>query len=91
MTQLVVSQIDVAAQKGIDREKVCPLLLRIFCSNGRHNSPSDYERGQTPLNELQIYTWMDCNLRELANLIKDVNVDARKRGAEFRFAVGELF
>ena len=29
----------------IDREKVCPLLLRVFCANSRHNNLSDYNRG----------------------------------------------
>ncbi|KAI6190192.1 putative Sin3 associated polypeptide p18 [Aphelenchoides bicaudatus] len=81
----VVSQIN--PQQGIDREKVCPLLLRIFVSNGRHNLSSDYNNGSTPSNELQIYTWLDCTLRELSDLIKDVNTDSRKRGTEFRFCV----
>ena len=30
----------------IDREKVCPLLLRVFCANSRHNNLSDYNRGK---------------------------------------------
>ena len=29
----------------IDREKVCPLLLRVFCANSRHNNLADYNRG----------------------------------------------
>ena len=33
----------------IDREKVCPLLLRVFCANSRHNNLADYNRGK--------YTW----------------------------------
>nr|XP_027222809.1 histone deacetylase complex subunit SAP18-like [Penaeus vannamei] len=52
-------------EKPIDREKTCPLLLRVFCSNGRHNSLAEYRRGNTPPNELQIYTWMDATLREI--------------------------
>lgn len=64
------------------------MLLRIFVSNGRHNLSSEYNNGATPSNELQIYTWLDCTLRELSTLIKDVNVESRKRGGEFRFAVG---
>ena len=30
--------------------------------------------GQTPQNELQIYTWMDATLKELTGLIKEVNL-----------------
>jgi len=83
----VISQIDAVQAPAIDREKVCPLLLRIFCASGRHNPITDYARGSTPMNELQIYTWMDCTLRELVALIKDVNVDSRKKGTEFKFSV----
>jgi histone deacetylase complex subunit SAP18 len=60
-------------------------------STGRHNALSDYNNGSTPTNELQIYTWLDCTLRELSSLIKDVNVESRKRGVEFRFSVGMFF
>lgn len=37
--------------------QVCPLLLRIFVANGRHNPIVDYAHGAVPANELQIYTW----------------------------------
>ena len=33
----------------IDREKVCPLLLRVFCANSRHNNLTDYNRGKISL------------------------------------------
>uniref|UniRef100_A0A1I7XX49 18 kDa Sin3-associated polypeptide n=1 Tax=Steinernema glaseri TaxID=37863 RepID=A0A1I7XX49_9BILA len=84
----VISQVTTpAVEKAVDREKICPLLLRIFPANGRHNPISDYARGATPTNELQIYTWMDCTLRELTSLIKDVNPEARRRGTQFEFAI----
>jgi len=73
--------------KPVDREKTCPLLLRVFCASGRHNPMNDYGRGNVPTNELQIYTWMDCTLRELTQLIKEVNPDARRRGTVYDFAV----
>lgn len=31
---------------------------------------------------------MDCNLRELTALIKEVNPDARRRGTTFDFSIG---
>lgn len=36
--------------------QTCPLLLRVFCSTGRHHAASDYAHGNFPANELQIYT-----------------------------------
>jgi histone deacetylase complex subunit SAP18 len=64
------------------------LLLRVFCNyNGHHNSRSDYNRGNVPANELQIYTWLDATLRELTNLITEVNPEAKKKGTYFSFAV----
>ena len=36
--------------RGIDRETKCPLLLRVFCATSRHNSISDYNKGQWKVN-----------------------------------------
>lgn len=73
--------------KQIDREKTCPLLLRVFCSTGRHHSISEYMYGNVPSNELQIYTWQDATLNELTSLVRDVNPDTRKKGTYFDFSV----
>ena len=43
--------------------------------------------GNTPSNELQIYTWMDATLKELEGLVKEVNPEARRRGTYFDFAL----
>uniref|UniRef100_A0AC34GS31 Histone deacetylase complex subunit SAP18 n=1 Tax=Panagrolaimus sp. ES5 TaxID=591445 RepID=A0AC34GS31_9BILA len=84
----VISEVDSKADKVIDREKVCPLLLRIFVTNMRHNPIQEYKGGSVPQhNELQIYTWMDCTLRELMFCIKDVNIDSRRKGTTFDFAI----
>ncbi|XP_056631631.1 histone deacetylase complex subunit SAP18 [Diorhabda carinulata] len=72
---------------AIDRQKVCPFLLRVFVSsNGSHHKPSDYSKGNTPQNELQIYTWKDATLHELTQLVKEVNPEARRKGTKFSFA-----
>lgn len=72
----------------VDRQKVCPFLLRVFVScNGHHYKTSDYAKGQTPDNELQIYTWRDATLSELALLVKEVNPAARQKGTKFTFAL----
>ncbi|KAK3098898.1 hypothetical protein FSP39_024110 [Pinctada imbricata] len=54
---------------------------------GRHNAMSEYSRGATPPNELQIYTWLDATLKELTSLVKEVNPDARQKGTFFDFAI----
>lgn len=70
----------------IDREKTCPLLLRVFCNAGRHHNIMQYSRGNVPANELHIYTWMDATLREITSLVKEVNPDARRKGTSFEFS-----
>jgi len=92
---MIKEQLELAAEgnrlnntnKPIDREKTCPLLLRVFCNTGRHSQLSDYSRGATPNNELQIYTWMDATLKELTSLVKEVNAEAREKGTFFDFAI----
>nr|CAG4645239.1 EOG090X0HU3 [Leptodora kindtii] len=73
-------------EKPIDREKSCPMLLRVFCSMGRHHSLSDYSRGNVPPSELQIYTWIDATLLEMTSLVREVNYEARRKGTRFAFA-----
>ncbi|GFH28444.1 uncharacterized protein HaLaN_26935 [Haematococcus lacustris] len=56
----------------VDREKTCPLLLRVFTRNGGHHKLDEFAvRGKEPSGEIQIYTWMDATLRELSDLIKE--------------------
>jgi len=73
--------------RSIDREKTCPLLLRVFLSEQRHRPIVEYARGNVPANELQIYTWQDATLKELTSLVKEVNPDARRKGTYFDFAL----
>ncbi|GMP43102.1 hypothetical protein CsSME_00012602 [Camellia sinensis var. sinensis] len=54
----------------VDREKTCPLLLRVFTKIGGHHTDSDFAvRGKEPKDEVQIYTWKDATLRELTDLV----------------------
>ncbi|XP_074596723.1 histone deacetylase complex subunit SAP18 [Brevipalpus obovatus] len=73
--------------KPVDREKTCPLLLRVFYNNDRHHPTMEFNRGNVPSTELQIYTWLDASLRELTNLVIEVNKDARRKGTVFDFAL----
>ena len=56
------------------------MTLKAQCDNA-------VSAGQTPQNELQIYTWMDATLKELTGLIKEVNPESRRRGTYFDFAI----
>ncbi|XP_017429212.1 histone deacetylase complex subunit SAP18 [Vigna angularis] len=71
----------------VDREKTCPLLLRVFTKTGGHHSMEDFAvRGKEPKDEVQIYTWKDATLRELTDLVKEVAPPARRRNAKLSFA-----
>ncbi|CAN4097417.1 unnamed protein product [Withania somnifera] len=71
----------------VDREKTCPLLLRVFTKVGGHHSDNEFAvRGKEPKDEVQIYTWMDATLRELTDLVKEVAPEARRRDATLSFA-----
>ncbi|GAV76669.1 SAP18 domain-containing protein [Cephalotus follicularis] len=72
----------------IDREKTCPLLLRVFTKIGSHHTKEDFAvRGKEPKDEVQIYTWKDATLRELTDLVKEVAPAARKKTARLSFAL----
>ncbi|XP_038993196.1 histone deacetylase complex subunit SAP18-like [Hibiscus syriacus] len=69
----------------VDREKTCPLLLRVFTKVGGHHSKEDFAvRGKEPKDEVQIYTWKDATLRELTDLA-EVAPAARRRDARLSF------
>ncbi|XP_042483905.1 histone deacetylase complex subunit SAP18 [Macadamia integrifolia] len=71
----------------VDREKTCPLLLRVFTKVGGHHTKEDFAvRGKEPKDEVQIYTWKDATLRELTDLVKEVAPAARRRDAKLSFA-----
>ncbi|KAK4373078.1 hypothetical protein RND71_008462 [Anisodus tanguticus] len=71
----------------VDREKTCPLLLRVFTKVGGHHNDNEFAvRGKEPKDEVQIYTWMDATLRELTDLVKEVAPEARRRDATLSFA-----
>lgn len=71
----------------VDREKTCPLLLRVFTKIGSHHTQEDFAvRGKEPKDEVQIYTWRDATLRELTDLVKEVAPAARRKDAKLSFA-----
>ncbi|XP_027020682.1 histone deacetylase complex subunit SAP18 [Tachysurus fulvidraco] len=87
-SRVTQEEIKKEPEKPVDREKTCPLLLRVFTTNnGRHHRMDEFSRGNVPSSELQIYTWMDATLKELTSLVKEVYPEARKKGTHFAFAI----
>jgi histone deacetylase complex subunit SAP18 len=74
-------------QEALNREKVCPLLLRVFVSQHRHHRPHDFGGTTNPPGELQIYTWKDAMLKELGELVKGVHSEARGRDVSLSFSL----
>ncbi|KAK9273763.1 hypothetical protein L1049_018573 [Liquidambar formosana] len=71
----------------VDREKTCPLLLRVFTKSGGHHDKEEFQvRGKAPKDEVQIYTWKDATLRELTDLVKEVAPEANRRDTKLSFA-----
>ncbi|KRZ79347.1 Histone deacetylase complex subunit SAP18, partial [Trichinella papuae] len=83
-TSDAASKIDT---KLSDREKICPFLLRVFTAIGRHNYCRDYARNTLPPSEVQIYTWRDCTLGELSDLIREAIPETRQRGTRYDYAI----
>uniref|UniRef100_A0A3P8ZLS4 Histone deacetylase complex subunit SAP18 n=1 Tax=Esox lucius TaxID=8010 RepID=A0A3P8ZLS4_ESOLU len=87
-SRVTQEEIKKEPEKPVDREKTCPLLLRVFTTtNGRHHRMDEFGRGNVPSSELQIYTWLDATLKELTSLVKEVYPEARKKGTHFGFAI----
>lgn len=71
---------------SVDREKVCPFLLRVFCKKGSHHRIEDFTINRQPVeDEIQIYTWKDASLRELASLLAEVDPKYAKHGTSISF------
>ena len=63
---------------GIDRENVCPFLLRCFYSSTRtshtardFNIKEDDGSTKQPSDEIQLYTWKNATLREISELFME--------------------
>ncbi|PKI49565.1 hypothetical protein CRG98_030058 [Punica granatum] len=86
-----------ARYEPVEREKTCPLLLRVFTKSGGHNSKEEFAvRGKEPKDEVQIYTWKDATLRELTDLVGKTfsygngrRLDDIKTLAELSFQIGD--
>merc|ERR1712137_428801 len=65
----------------------CPMLLRVFIRQNGHYPLSSYENGEFPADQLQVYTWLNADLTELTNLIKEMKPETSKKNTVFKFAI----
>ncbi|KAN0047928.1 hypothetical protein ACTA71_002317 [Dictyostelium dimigraforme] len=71
----------------LNREKICPFLLRIFIKEGSFHNPSEFSSRNVPeKDEIQIYTWRNATLKEITTLIKETYKLARHKESKFEFA-----
>nr|VZI44290.1 unnamed protein product [Spirometra erinaceieuropaei] len=74
-------------ESTLNRRETCPILIRIFYStNGQHTPLSLFSNGKLPHPEIQVNTWLDASLRELARELRDVCPLARRKGSRLQFA-----
>lgn len=70
----------------VDRQKTCPMYVRLFCRMNGHHRLEEFTRDNLPISdEVTIYTWKDATLKELSDLIKEVNEDSRLMETRFSF------
>ena len=62
------SKSDDNSSYRVDRAKTCPFLLRVFYKKNDYNELKLFREEEFP-SELNIYTWEDANLEEMAKLI----------------------
>ncbi|KAF9152820.1 Histone deacetylase complex subunit sap18 [Linnemannia schmuckeri] len=61
----------------IDREKLCPFLLKMFYKQGEHHRVDQYKPTSLPpkSSELQLYTWKNATMGEIASLVQQAIPD----------------
>lgn len=72
----------------LDREKVCPMLLRIFCKFNEFHEDSDFSYEKQPMDdEVRVHTWRDATLGELTELLAQMHRQCRQAGTRVSFKV----
>eukprot|EP00960_Hanusia_phi_P076537 768575-Hanusia_phi.AAC.3 len=72
----------------VDREKVCPMLLRLFCKVGEHHRDDEFSYKQQPADdEVRVHTWRDATMSELTELLAQVHREVRQSGTKCTFKV----
>jgi len=73
----------------LDRAKTCPFLLKVYPKiNGEHSLKQFSNPDKDLLSdEINLYTWMDANLKEIADLLKEFIPQAKQKDATLEFNI----
>eukprot|EP01001_Neometanema_parovale_P011481 NODE_7730_length_746_cov_91.608347_g7480_i0.p1 GENE.NODE_7730_length_746_cov_91.608347_g7480_i0~~NODE_7730_length_746_cov_91.608347_g7480_i0.p1 ORF type:complete len:233 (+),score=58.43 NODE_7730_length_746_cov_91.608347_g7480_i0:69-701(+) len=76
-----------STHKEINRQEVCPLLLRVFVKKEEHHKLEEFQDRAADLvdDEVQIYTWKDATLLELTQLVQQVKSMTKEPGVSLHF------
>ncbi|KAF9431219.1 Histone deacetylase complex subunit sap18 [Entomortierella beljakovae] len=63
--------------EALNREKLCPFLLRMYYCQAQHHRVDDFTPTSTPpaSSELRLYTWKNATLGEITSLVKQAIPD----------------
>ncbi|KAJ3175269.1 hypothetical protein HDU87_006351 [Geranomyces variabilis] len=70
---------------AVDREKVCPFLVRVFVRTEEEFVPAEIERRGLPDKPELLHTWKDASLREIASLLTPKFPLAKERHVAIHF------
>jgi len=78
----------VASIHTLNRDEVCPFLIRIFIKKGLLLRTEDFSGKQSESRgtEVFLHGWVDTTLRELVDLLKEIEPSMRERGTRVQFA-----
>ncbi|KAG4301819.1 hypothetical protein PCANB_002078 [Pneumocystis canis] len=78
--------------KPIDRKKTTPFLLRLFYKIGGFHSIDEFHPESQPIaDEVQIYTWKDAKLHELAQLLAKAIPNNKNTRFSFRLIFNDHY
>ena len=81
-------RIETPSNPPVDREKQCPMLIRIFCKIGQHHQDGDFSYDEQPIeDEVLLHTWRDATFAELTELLAQVHREIRHSGTRCAFKV----
>ncbi len=70
---------NISSAARVDRTVEAPVLLRCFVMHNQEPRPEQFV-GRLP-RDVHVYTWRDVTLREVAQLLKEVDAEAGRPGA----------
>jgi len=83
-----VEKIGGMKRARVNRENVCPCLIRIFIKYGEAHREEEYiKHDKLPKNELAIHAWKDSTLREITELLKQSEPKIREWGSRVQFSI----